>query len=189
MIYRVTGDHQENNENNGRLFSLASALPWLIPIPRHGAELQWGIGQDSASPSLAFHGQWSGTDPAARSSLSLGHSEHSEISPSLHCSRHTHTATLNYSRNKSTLPLHSNTEESFNHILQVLGHKEFFSCTELADQKWYSIIHRWGVRFVNVFMRGKTTEKPSNPIKWKLFFLYFSNETFHVQVTEHFEIQ
>lgn len=34
MIYRVTGDHQENNENNGRLFSLAPTLPWLIPIPR-----------------------------------------------------------------------------------------------------------------------------------------------------------
>lgn len=168
MIYRVTGDHQENNENNGRLFSLASPLPWLIPVPRQGwAALR--TGQASECPALAFHGQWSGTGSPARSSWAGGTRSIPRFP--LLCSRHTHTATLNYSRNKPTLTLHSNTAERFNHILQVLGHKVFFMHRTYRPKMTFKviIIHRWGVRFVNVFMREKTTQRPSSPIKWKLF--------------------
>lgn len=188
MIYRVTGDHQENNENNGRLFSLASPLPWLIPAPRHGAELQWGAGQPEC-PALACHGQGSGT--ALQPAAPWAGGTRSIPGFPLLCSRHTHTAALNYSRNKPTLPLRSNTEESFNHILQVLGHKVFFVHRTCWPKMIFKviIIHRWGVRFVNVFMREKTTQRPSSPIKWKLLSSIFQTKLFICKWAEDFEIK
>lgn len=172
MIYRVTGDHQENNENNGRLFLLASTLSWLIPIPRLSCREELGRSLTPLPWLSMVSGQPQTLHPGAP--WAVGHSECSEISPSLGCSRHTHTATLNYSKNKSTLPLHSNIEERFNHILQVLGHKEFFMHRTCRPKMTFKviIIHRWGVRFADVFMRGKTTERPLSSIKSK-FFLFF----------------